>query len=173
MKTQKKRRIERKTDYKRRMNLLKGNVPRLVFRRTNTRLLAQYVSSEEAKDKIIFGVDTKALMNYGWPKEFSGSLKSIPAAYLLGYLSAKKINDSKLEMPIVDLGMIRVLPKTKVFGFLKGLVDGGVKTTEKSEKFPEEERIQGKNLKEDFSKHFNAIKSKIESADLSKVKSKK
>jgi len=64
-------------------------------------------------------------MTHGWKKE-SGSLKSIPASYLTGYLIGKQIIKKSLETPIVDFGMIRVLHKTKVFGFLKGLIDAGV-----------------------------------------------
>ena len=42
---------------------------------------------------------------------------------------------------------------------MKGLIDSGVeiKHNEKKDIFPEENRIKGKNLKEDFSKHFDEI----------------
>ena len=62
----------------------------------------------------------------------------------------------------MDFGMIKALHKTKVFSFLKGMVDGGVKISRKEEAFPEEARIQGANMKEDFSKTFAEIKSKLE-----------
>jgi large subunit ribosomal protein L18 len=110
---------------------------------------------------VIFGINSKELLNYGWPEEFSGSLKSIPAAYLTGYLMGKKIQEKKLPEPIIDFGMNRVLYKTKIFGFLKGLIDSGIKVSCKEEAFPEEERISGKNLKEDFTKKFEEVKKKI------------
>ena len=125
MKTVKKRRKQNKTDYANRLKLLKSGKPRVVFRRTNKYIIAQYVTSKEAQDKIVFGVNSKELMTHGWKKE-SGSLKSIPASYLTGYLIGKQIIKKSLETPIVDFGMIRVLHKTKVFGFLKGLIDAGV-----------------------------------------------
>ena len=165
MKTiQKRRRRENKTDYLTRLKLLKSEKPRLVFRKTNTAIISQYILSDEAKDKAVIGITSKALLKYGWPESFKGSLKSITAAYLTGYLMAKKIQKQKLEVPIVDFGMLRTLHKTKIFSFLKGLIDGGIKVNCKEEAFPEEERIEGKNLKEDFSKHFNEIKSKIDKA---------
>jgi len=163
MKTQKKRKVERKTDYKKRLGLLKSEKARLIFRKTNRYLLSQYVISEEAKDKIIFGITSKELLKFGWPKEFEGSLKSISASYLTGYLTGKKIKDKKLETPILDLGMIRIIEKSKPFAFIKGLIDSGIKIQCKEEKFPDEDSLNGKSLKEDFSKHFDKVKSKIES----------
>jgi len=133
MKTVKKRRKQNRTDYFGRLKLLKSGKPRLVFRRTNKYIIAQYVVSKEAQDKIVFGVTSRDLVKHGWKE---GSLKSIPASYLTGYLIGKQIIKRKLETPIVDFGMIRVLHKTKVFGFLKGLVDSGLDV--KCEKgFPE------------------------------------
>ena len=114
-KTPRKRRRQGKTDYANRVGLLKSEKPRLVFRKTNKYFLVQYVLSEEAKDKIVFGTTSKELLKHGWPKDFAGSLKSIPAAYLTGYLFGKKIQAAKAETPIMDLGMIRTLHKTKVF----------------------------------------------------------
>lgn len=161
-KTQRKRRQECKTDYLARLKMLRSGRPRLVFRKTNISAIAQYVLSEEAQDKIVFGLTTKTLLKYGWPENFKGSLKSIPASYLLGLLVAKKIQKDNLEEPIVDLGMQRVLHKTKIFAFIKGLIDGGLEISCDEEAFPEEERISGKNLKEDFENIFNKVKEKIE-----------
>ena len=161
-KTPLKRRREGKTDYLNRIKLLKSDKPRLTFRKTNKYFISQYVVSEEAKDKIIFGATSKELLLHGWPKEFQGSLKSIPAAYLIGYLLGKKIQKQKLETPIVDLGMIRTDPKTKVFSFIKGLIESGLKINCKEEVFPEQERIEGKNMKKDFSAEFKKVKEKLE-----------
>lgn len=158
----KRRRHEYKTDYLNRVKLLKSGSPRIVFRKTNKYLIAQYVVSKEAKDKIIMGINSKELLKYGWPKELEGSLKSISAAYLLGFLVGKKIINKKLKKPILDFGMIRTIYKTKVFGFLKGLIDSGLQINCKKEAFPEEDRIKGKNMIEDFSKFFEIIKSKIQ-----------
>lgn len=163
MKTiQKRRRRENKTDYLKRLKLLKSDKPRLVFRKTNKYVIGQYVVSEEAKDKISFGVTSKVLLKNGWPENFKGSLKSIPASYLTGYLIAKRILRDKLEEPILDFGMSQTLHKTKIFGFIKGAIDAGLKISCKEEAFPQVERITGKDMKEDFTKTFNEIKSKID-----------
>lgn len=157
MKTLKRRRREHKTNYSKRIKLLKGNSPRIVFRKTNRYVIAQYVTSEQAKDKVEFGVTSKNLLNYGWPKEFQGSLKSLPASYLTGFLFGKKIAGK--EKPIVDFGMIRNLHKTKIYAFLKGLVDAGIEVKTQEKTFPEQERIEGGSLKNKIP--FSEIKSKV------------
>ena len=161
-KTQKRRRKERKTDYKKRRNLLKSGTPRIVFRKTNKHILAQYIKSKEAKDKVIFSMTSKDLLKHGWPKTFSGSLKSIPASYLTGFLAGKIMKSKKLKNPIVDGGMTRVVKKNRFFAFLNGLIDSGIEIECDSKNFPEEERIKGKNLKKDFSSEFEKIKSNLE-----------
>jgi large subunit ribosomal protein L18 len=162
MRIPKRRRREGKTDYLKRIKLLKSESPRVVFRKTDRYIIAEYITSKEAQDKIEIGITSKVLKNYGWPDKFNGSLKSIPASYLTGFLIGKEIIKKKLEQPIVDFGMTRVLSKNKGFAFLKGLIDAGIEINCDEENFPEEERIIGENLKEDFSKTFKEIKSKIE-----------
>ncbi len=63
MKTQRRRRLETKTDYKARLALLKSEKPRLVIRKSNRYILAQIVLSEIAQDKILFRVSSKDLKN--------------------------------------------------------------------------------------------------------------
>ncbi len=161
IKVQKRRRREFKTDYSTRIKLLKSNRPRLVFRRTNKYFIVQYVISEEAKDKILFGITSKELLKYSWPENFKGSLRSIPSAYLTGYLVGNKIKKEKLDTPIVDFGMLRTKYKSRVFSFLKGLIDSGLKLNSKPEVFPEEGRIKGEHLKENFAKDFEKVKLSI------------
>jgi large subunit ribosomal protein L18 len=162
MKVDKRRRREGRTDYGKRIKLLRSEMPRIVFRKTNRYIIAEYITSKEAQDKIEIGITSRNLKNFGWPKEFEGSLKSITAAYLTGFLLGKEIAKKKLKTPILDLGMTRIIAKNKAFAFLKGIIDAGIKIECPKESFPEDDRISGKNLKSDFSKTFKEIKSKIE-----------
>ncbi|MCK9596923.1 50S ribosomal protein L18 [Candidatus Pacearchaeota archaeon] len=162
MRISKRRRTEGRTDYLKRMKLLKSGSPRVTFRKTNKYIIAQYITSKEAQDKIEIGTSSKDLKKYGWPEEFEGSLKSITASYLTGLLIGKEIIKKKLKTPIADFGMTRVLSKNKAFAFLNGLIDAGIKIECPEKDFPEKERIEGKNMKKDFSKTFKEIKSKIE-----------
>jgi len=159
MKTLKRRRKENKTDYGKRIKLLEGEKPRMIFRKTNKHIISQYVISKEAQDRVLLAVNSKELLKYGWPKENINSLKSIPAAYLTGFLIGNKILRKKLENPIIDLGMNRKIHKTKIYAFIKGAIDSGLDIKHKKEIFPEENRIQGKHLKKQIP--FSEIKLKI------------
>ena len=158
IKVNKRRRREAKTDYLKRINLLKGGSPRIIFRKTNKYLIAQYIKSKDAKDSVEFGFNSKILLKYGWPEKASGSLKTVTASYLLGILVGKKITDKK-KLPILDLGMIRIVHKSRVYAFIKGLVDSGIKIKHKEGIFPDESRIKGEHLKNKIP--FEEIKSKI------------
>ncbi|HOW36801.1 MAG TPA: 50S ribosomal protein L18 [Candidatus Pacearchaeota archaeon] len=156
------RRKKGRTDYLKRKRLLSGKLPRLVFRRTNQYIFAQYVVSHEAQDKVEITLSSKHLLKYGWPKELEGSLKSIPACYLTGRLIGKKMLKEKKQTPVVDFGIAAPTKKSRAYAFLKGVVDAGVKLSVPKEVFPEEERVKGKNLKKDFSATFEKIKSSID-----------
>ncbi len=160
MKINRRRRREGKTDYLIRRKLLSSEKPRVVFRKTNKYILAQYVISKEAKDSTAAEANSKELLKFGLPKESAGSLKSVTASYLTGFLMGNKIKEKKLETPIIDLGMIKMLHKTKPYAFLKGLVDAGVDVKCDEECFPEESRLKGEHLKNKI--NVDEIKSKIE-----------
>ncbi|MBU0957454.1 MAG: 50S ribosomal protein L18 [Nanoarchaeota archaeon] len=136
----KRRRREQKTDYKTRLNLLKSGLTRIVFRKSNKYIIGQVVKSSNAQDKIIFTFNSKYLLKNGWPENKKGSLKSLPAAYLTGYFLGK---ESKVqENVILDIGMIRNIPNSKPFAFLKGLVDAGVKINHNKEALPDDKLIR-------------------------------
>lgn len=147
MKTIKKRRKQHKTDYGNRLKLLKSGKPRIVFRRSNKYILVQYVESNAAQDKIVFGTNSKNLLKYGWPENAKGSLKSLVASYLTGYLVGKQIKDKKLDKPIVDFGMLRMVQKGKQYAFLKGLIEAGIDVGCPEKAFPSEDRLKGEHMK--------------------------
>jgi len=155
----KRRRRERKTDYKLRLNLLKSGNPRIVIRKTNKHFTVQAVESNEAQDKITLGLTSQVLLKEGLDKKYSGSLKSIPAGYLTGLLFAKKLG-TKQEY-IIDFGMTRTIPGNRTYSVLKGLIDGGAKIKTGETVFPTEERINGEHLKDDVKSAFNKLKEKL------------
>ena len=155
---QKRRQRERKTDYKKRLGMLKSGKMRVVIRKTNRYLIIQCVKSEEAKDKIILGITSKELLNHGW--ESKNSLKSISASYLTGYLIGKKIKEKGYHT-ILDIGLARNASGGRIYAALKGIVDAGAKINFGEEAFPSEERISGKHLNEKIQKNFIKVKEKI------------
>jgi len=162
MKTEKLRRREGKTDYKARLSLLKSGIPRIVVRKTNRYIIAQCIKSKEAQDSVVIGLTSKELIKYGWPKEWQGSLKSIPAAYLTGFLLGKRILDEeKKAKAILDMGLMRNVKGGRIYAVLAGLIDAGVEIKCKKEMLPEKERIIGMHMKKDIEKKLDEIKEKI------------
>ena len=145
MKTIKSRRRKAITNYSKRIELLKSERPRIVLRKSNKYVVAQYVTSKEAQDKILFEVSSRKLSKFGWPEK-SKSIKNLSAFYLTGLLIGKEIQDKKIEEPILDLGMMRTLHKSNIFGFIKGIIDAGIEISCKEESLPDEERIKGEHL---------------------------
>lgn len=162
MKVNKKRRISGKTDYAARKSLLKSGKARIVIRKTNKYILIQYVKSLEAKDDVILGVSSYELMKHGWPKEASGSLKSISAAYLTGYLAGKEIQaKEKKPEAIVDLGLYRNIHGSRLHAAVKGLIDAGIELNADAKAFPTEERIKGDAVNKTIKQNFDKIKGSI------------
>jgi len=160
MKVDKKRKRQRKTNYKKRLILLKSNCPRLVIRKTNRYLILQIIESEHAQDKILNAVNTKELLKYGWPENKKNSLKSIPAGYLGGFLLGKKSKD--IKKLILDTGLIPSTKGSRVYAVVKGILDSGININCDKKVFPEDNRIEGKHIE---NLNFEAIKKNIENAE--------
>ena len=151
----KKRRIENKTNYLKRRRLLESKNPRVIIRKTNKYIIFQYVETKIAQDNVKFTLTSKALLDYGWPKEKAGSLKSLGAAYLTGILFGKSIKNEK--QAIIDTGLIRNTKGSKIHAGIKGIIDSGAKLSYNEKMFPEEKRISNENIKEFFEKVKNKI----------------
>ena len=154
--TIKRRRKEGKTDYKARLGLLKSEKPRVVVRKTNRYIIGELVTTSVAQDKVIVYTNSKELLSRGWPKELSGSLKSLSACYLTGYLLGKK---SKVKDGIFDIGLQRNIKKSRLFAFLRGLVDSGFNIAHNEESLPKKE-ILTKNQK--TGKLINIVEKNLE-----------
>lgn len=139
MRLDKKRRMQGKTDYRKRLILLKGNLPRLVVRKTNRYVIIQIVESKNAQDNVVNSIITKDLLKYGWPEKKLGSLKSITACYLGGFLIGKK---SKVKKVILDIGLIPNTKGSRVYAVVKGVLDSGVEINCDENVFPSEEKIK-------------------------------
>jgi len=146
----KKRRIENKTNYLKRRRLLESKNPRIIIRKTNRYIIFQYVETKIAQDNVKFMLTSNALLDYGWPKEKAGSLKSLGAAYLAGILFGKLIKNEK--QAIIDTGLIRNTKGSKIHAGIKGIIDSGAKLSFNQEMFPEDKRICNENIKDFFEK---------------------
>ncbi len=152
-----KRRLEAKTDYKSRLELLKSGKPRIVIRKTNRYLVVQVVVSELAQDRVVFGTSSKVLLTKGWPENLAGSLKGLPAAYLTGLYVGKQVK-GKIKEAIIDLGMHRNIQKSRVYAVVKGVVDSGLAIAHGEEALPTDADLE-RNTK--IRELFSKVKGKI------------
>ncbi len=161
------RRREGKTDYHRRVKLLTSQKSLLVFRKLSRTLIGQITQFNPKGDKILVNVNSKELEKYGWKL----SKKNTPAAYLTGFLIAKKAGKSKAGNLIADFGIINPTKGSVKYAFLKGASDGGLNVMHSPDFFPEENRIKGEHIAsyssnpeyKNITRIFEEVKSKIES----------
>nr|GMD12301.1 60S ribosomal protein L5-like [Ipomoea batatas] len=159
-----KRRREGKTDYRARNRLInqdknKYNTPkyRFVVRFTNKDIIAQIVSASIAGDMILASAYAHELPRYG----LEVGLTNYAAAYCTGLLLARRLLQ-KLEMAeeyegnveatgedysvepgesrmpfraLLDVGLIRTTTGNRVFGALKGALDGGIDIPHSDKRF--------------------------------------
>lgn len=151
------RKREGKTNYKTRLNLLKGKTHRIVIRKSLQNIIAQIVEYHADGDKIIVTADSKELKKYNWKTATS----NLPAAYLTGLLLAKKALAKGIKSGIVDLGLQRSTKGSRFYALVKGIIDGGFNIVCSEEILPTEERVSGKHI-EEFAKSLLKDKARYE-----------
>ena len=162
MKTKKflpfKRKAQGKTNYRKRLELLKSGKVRIVVRKSLKNIIVQGIVYEPDGDKTLFSVTSNELKKYGW----KGNGRNTPAGYLVGYLFGMKAREKKVEEGILDQGLYPTRQGTIIFGVLKGLIESGMKIPHDPVIFPAQDRIQGKHISEDRSKQFDQVKASIQ-----------
>ncbi len=157
------RRRAKKTNYKRRLNLIKARLPRVVARRSNKHLSLQLVEYQTNGDKILASAHSSELVKLGWKH----STSNIPAAYLTGLLFGAKVKSLKMHKAVLDLGMNSLVNGSRLYAALKGVVDAGVEIPHEDVVFPSEERLKGEHIanhvqkSKDITKDFDSTKSRI------------
>ncbi len=136
------RRREGRTNYKKRLSTLISMPLRLVVRFTNKKIIAQLIEFKPAGDVVLATVSSEELSKKGWPY----SCKNIPAAYLTGFLFAKSVKGKEDSQIVLDAGSRSPSKKGKVYAFLKGVLDGGLKIPAGENIFPSAERLSGKHI---------------------------
>ncbi|KAM0940678.1 putative ribosomal protein L5 eukaryotic/L18 archaeal [Dioscorea sansibarensis] len=159
-----KRRRQGKTDYRARIRLInqdknKYNTPkyRFVVRFTNKDIIAQIVSASIAGDMILASAYAHELPHYG----LEVGLTNYAAAYCTGLLLARRVlkilemdeeyqgnveatgEDFSVEpaesrrpfRALLDVGLVRTTTGNRVFGALKGALDGGLDIPHSDKRF--------------------------------------
>lgn len=150
------RRREGKTDYRARLALLKSKIPRAVVRRSLKNIQVQLVEFHMEGDTILATASTLELKKFGWTRAACNT----PAAYLIGYLAAKRAIQKGVENAVLDIGLRRPTAGNRSFAALKGMLDAGLEIPHGESIFPSEERIKGAhiNAEQDFDKVMSSIK---------------
>ncbi|KAI3986891.1 hypothetical protein MKX01_014592 [Papaver californicum] len=168
-----KRRREGKTDYRARIRLInqdknKYNTPkyRFVVRFTNKDIIAQIISATITGDLVMCAAYAHELPRYG----LEVGLTNYAAAYCTGLLLARRVL-KKLEMDaeyegnveatgedysvepgesrrpfraLLDVGLLRTTTGNRIFGALKGALDGGLDIPHSEKRFAGYKKGDGK-----------------------------
>ena len=152
------RRREGKTDYRKRLKLIKSGMPRASVRITNTKIMIQIIEFSMKGDLVRASATSKQLDNFGWKE----SSKSIPASYLAGYLAGKRSVQNGVKKAVLDVGRADTKPGGRIFASLKGLVDGGMEIPHSDSIFPSDERIKGAHISKKIDEQVEKIMKGIE-----------
>jgi len=148
---------EEKTNYRKRKHLLMGRRDFITVQISNENTLVQIHKPEMEGDKVLASAHSRSLLDKGW----KGSRKSIPAAYLTGYLAGKKALVKGSKGAVLYSGTRKYTQR--MAAALKGVIDAGLEVPADDETFPDQERLSGKHLKviNDIDKVKSAIDGEV------------
>ncbi|MEX0862218.1 50S ribosomal protein L18 [Nitrosopumilus sp.] len=148
---------EEKTNYKKRGTMLMGKRDFITVNITNENTQVQILKPGMTGDKVLASAHSRYLLEKGW----KGSRKSVPAAYLTGYLAGKKALGQGAKDAILYTGTRRYTQR--MAAALKGVIDAGVQVPADEETFPPEDRINGEHLtiKNEISKIKSSIDNEV------------
>ncbi len=148
------RRRQSRTNYAKRLALLKNGSPRLVIRKFNKGVSAQIVEFSASGDKTVCQASTRDLqLLVGFQAK-----RNVPSAYLLGFLVAKRALAKGVTSFISDFGLHTASKGGVLFAVVKGAIDGGLKSSVSEEVLPTKERLMGKHINADASSALAKIK---------------
>ncbi len=138
------RRKNKKTNYRKRLAMLKSGKARLVVRRNGMNVHAQLVQYTESGDRTILEEISKNLLKYGW----KGHTTNLPASYLTGFIVGMKAVKKGITEAILDIGLQTSTGRGALYALVKGANDGGLSVPAGKEVLPEADRVSGKHIAE-------------------------
>jgi len=157
-----KRRRNGKTDYRRRLRMLRGGAPRAIVRVSNTQVVCQLAQFDPEGDRIVASFSGNNLAAYGWPGE--ASTKSVPACYVAGYALGKSALSAGHDSAILDIGLASSSPGNRIFAALKGMIDAGLDVPYGDGVLPSDDRVNGAHIDYSLAAAVDAAKNAIEEA---------
>ncbi len=148
------RRREGKTNFAKRLALVKSGKTRMVVRRSNSGVLVQFVDFDPKGDKTILTISGVHLTKgYKWP-----SRRNVWTAYLAGLMAGKLAHKKGVKEFVLDMGMYTPSKGSVIFAAQKGASDAGLITKIDKDKVPEQ-KIS--NPPDKYKSMFSEVKSKI------------
>lgn len=168
---------QKKTNYRQRLDFVRGDKPRLVVRRANKNMSCHIAKFNKTGDFSFAFASSAELSGFGW----NVNTGNIPSAYLTGLLCAVRAKAAGIDSAILDIGLFEGHHGGRMFSALKGAIDGGLDIPHSEEAFPSEERLKGghiasyaaelkKSGKGEYENRFSGyIKAKAEPESLAKL----
>ncbi|MBI5046199.1 50S ribosomal protein L18 [Candidatus Micrarchaeota archaeon] len=148
------RRREGKTNFAKRLALIKSGKPRLVVRRSNKDIIVQFIEFDPKGDRTLLTVNGATLSKtYKWP-----SKRNSWTAYLAGLAAGKMAGKKGVSDFVFDMGMYTPSKGSITYAVLKGVVDAGLKTPYDKEKISEQKIM---NPPEPVKSVFNTLRTKL------------
>lgn len=151
------RRREGRTDYRKRLALLKSGMPRLVVRRQNNNTIVQFVRYAPEGDVVVAGGSARDLAKLGWDRHAG----SEPAAYLAGYRVGKMALAHGIDEAVLDVGLERP-DGGRVRAAMQGAVDAGVDVARGDNYGADEDRVSGEHIDDGLGALVGTVKDKID-----------
>ncbi len=158
---QHRRRREKKTNYRKRLALLKSGKIRVVIRRSVKNIRIQFVEWNGKGDETLSQTFSKELKKYGWD-HYCGN---VPASYLTGFLAGIKAKKKGIKEGVLDIGIQTSTKGSRIYAALKGLLDAGIEIPHSPEILPAEDRIYGKHISDEMENKVKEVMKNIESKE--------
>lgn len=149
------RKKEGVTDYRKRLNLLKSESPRLVVRISGRGFVGQIVEYDPDGDLVRLTVNSPTMK-----KHLGIQSNNSQACYLAGYFLGKKAIKMDIDYAILDSGRQHLIKGGRITAVLKGIIDAGLDVPCSEDILPGKERLEGKHLKNAL--NITEIKNKID-----------
>lgn len=148
------RRREGRTDFAKRLALIKGGKTRMVVRKSSRSVLVQFIDFSPTGDKTLITVSSAHLVKqYKWPAK-----RNVWTAYLAGLMAGKLAKKKGVKEFVLDIGMHIPSKGSVVFAAQKGAADAGLSTNFDKEMVPEAKLA---NPPDRYKAAFDEVKGRI------------
>ncbi|VVB71075.1 50S ribosomal protein L18 [uncultured archaeon] len=138
------RRREGKTDYVKRLALVKSGRTRLIVRKSNRNMIIQFIDWNPKGDVTKVHVESLKIKGLA-------PVVNTQTAYITGFIAGKKAMEKGIKDFILDLGLNKSSKANVLYAAVKGVLDSGLKGTVGEEMLPEKARLEGQHLKKKIS----------------------